>query len=126
MKNSKQRTLILESIQQNPIHPTAKEVYNQVREKCPNISLGTVYRNLSNLSESGMIKHIAVSDGCDRYDGRLDRHFHLICKCCGKVTDVETDGYSDIERLAEENTAYKVDEIDIVMRGVCPRCQNII
>lgn len=125
MKKSRQRTLILETIRQNPIHPTAKEVYNQVREKCPNISLGTVYRNLSTLSEIGMIRHIAVSDGCDRYDGRLDRHFHLICNRCGKVTDVETDGYENIEKITEQQTLYKVDEIDIVMRGICPHCQGL-
>lgn len=120
-----QRTLILETIRQNPIHPTAKEVYNQVREKCPNISLGTVYRNLSTLSEIGMIRHISVSDGCDRYDGRLDRHFHLICNRCGKVTDVETEGYENIEKITEQQTSYKVDEIDIVMRGICPHCQGL-
>ncbi|MBD5116292.1 MAG: transcriptional repressor [Ruminococcaceae bacterium] len=122
MKNSKQRTLILDTIKNNPIHPTAKEVYNQAREKCPNISLGTVYRNLSALTEMGLIKHIAVSDGCDRYDGRLDRHFHLICSGCGKVKDVELEKYFALEKYAEEQTDYKVDEIDIVMKGYCPEC----
>lgn len=124
MKNSRQRNLIFEAIKNNPIHPTAKEVYSQVRRVCPNISLGTVYRNLNYLSETGFIKHISVSDGCDRYDGRLDRHFHLICKCCGRVTDVEAEKDTGIEKSAETLTGYIVDDMDIVMRGVCPDCQK--
>lgn len=124
MKNSRQRNLILETIKNNPIHPTAKEVYSQVRRACPNISLGTVYRNLNYLSETGFIKHISVSDCCDRYDGRLDRHFHLICKCCGCVTDVEAEKDTGIEKSAETLTGYIVDDMDIVMRGVCPDCQK--
>ncbi len=124
MKNSKQRSLILDTIINNPVHPTAKQVYEMARKKLPNISLGTVYRNLSALTESGLIRHIAVSDGCDRYDGRLDRHFHLICSGCGKVEDVEPDKYFDLEKYAESQTDYKLDEIDIVMRGYCPDCQR--
>lgn len=124
MKNSKQRNLILDTIINNPVHPTAKEVYEMAREKLPNISLGTVYRNLRALTESCLIRRIAVSDGSDRYDGRLDRHFHLICSGCGRVEDVEPDKYYDLAKYAEAHTDYKVEEIDIIMRGYCSECQG--
>ena len=124
MRSSKQRDLILNTIVNNPVHPTAKQVYEMARKKMPNISLGTVYRNLSALAEAGLIRHIAVSDDCDRYDGRLDKHLHIICNGCGKVEDFEPDKYFDLERYVETKTGYKLDEMNIVMRGYCSDCQK--
>lgn len=126
MKYSKQRNLILETVIRNPIHPTADQVYTQLHEANPNISLGTVYRNLNLLSEIGQLRRISVANGCDRFDGRLDSHFHMICDECEKVIDVEMDFDTDIEKSVEEKTGYIVKKLDLVFNGVCPDCQKKI
>lgn len=124
MKYSKQRNLILETVVKNPIHPTADQVYSQLHEENPTLSLGTVYRNLNLLSDIGQLRRICVPNGSDRYDGRLDRHFHIICDKCQKVYDVENRLKLDIERHVQKETGYRVNEIDVVMNGICPDCQK--
>ena len=78
MNYSKQRELVLQAVLENPIHPTADGVYQQVRQQNPRISLGTVYRNLNFLAEMGMIRKISMPVGSDRFDGRLDQHDHMV------------------------------------------------
>lgn len=124
MKYSKQRNMILKTVSENPIHPNADQVYSQIKEQNPTISLGTVYRNLNLLSEIGLLRRISVPNGSDRFDGRLDRHFHIICENCGKVTDVENNLELDIETYVESKSGYKVKEIDVVMFGLCPDCKK--
>lgn len=124
MKYSKQRTLILETVVSNPIHPTANQVYEQLHCDNPNISLGTVYRNLNLLSELGQLKKIKVPDSSDRFDGRTERHCHIICNNCGRVSDADIDGIEALERQTEEKTGYSVDKLEIVFEGLCPDCKN--
>ena len=97
MNYSKQRELILQTVLQNPIHPTADQVYNQVRRQNPKISLGTVYRNLNFLAEMGKIKKISMPVGSDRFDGRLDEHYHAACACCGQVFDLEWEALRQLD-----------------------------
>lgn len=89
MKNySRQREAILLELRSRYDHPTASQVYDGVRKKIPNISLGTVYRNLSALTQSGDILSISVGDGHEHFDGNNGFHLHLHCRDCGKITDV--------------------------------------
>ena len=81
MKNySRQREVILNVIRSTNTHPTASWIYNKSREQLPNISLGTVYRNLSGLVQSGDILSINVGDGQEHYDGDISAHLHLHCE----------------------------------------------
>ncbi len=89
MKNySRQREAILNVLRSTDTHPTAAEVYERVREIIPNISLGTVYRNLDALSRQGDILSISVGDGNNHFDGDNSCHLHLHCTKCGKISDV--------------------------------------
>ena len=124
MNYSKQRALILETVISNPIHPTANQVYEQLHNENPNISLGTVYRNLNLLSEVGELKKIKVPNGSDRFDGRVERHCHIICNRCGKVADADIDGVEELERQTEEKTGYSVNKLEIVFDGVCGECKK--
>jgi len=72
MKYSRQRELIFETVIQNPVHPTADDIYSLVRTKLPNVSLGTVYRNLNLLSEQGDLYRIQLPNVSDRFDARID------------------------------------------------------
>lgn len=86
-RKSKQRDAIISELKARYDHPTAMELFLSVREKIPNLSLGTLYRNLSQLEQSGQI--IKIPDGAqDRFDGNPLPHAHFKCNCCGKVYDV--------------------------------------
>ena len=123
MKYSKQRELILNTLRENPIHPTADEIYNMVREKEPKISLGTVYRNLNQLAENGIILKLPVQSGSDRYDGRIDTHVHIVCKHCGKVMDLNPELAASLCQNIEETTGFAINSERIVLEGVCKDCQ---
>ncbi len=99
MKNySRQREAILKVLRESKSHPTADEVYRQVREIIPNISLGTVYRNLALLRSEGDIISVSVGDGFEHFDGDNSPHIHLHCSECGKIIDLglENDVISEL------------------------------
>lgn len=85
---SKQRAIILEELRKLKTHPTADEIYGIVRKRLPNISLGTVYRNLDFLTENGEIRCLVASGLSKRFDGDLSHHQHVRCVHCGRVADV--------------------------------------
>ena len=89
VKYSRQREGILRNLQSRRDHPTADMIYDSVRKEYPNISLGTVYRNLTFLTETGQIIKISTQMGADRYDGFIKPHNHFICRECGMVEDME-------------------------------------
>ena len=108
MKNySRQREAIINVLRSTDTHPTAGWIYEKVREEIPNISLGTVYRNLSALSEAGEILSINVGDGYEHFDGDISPHLHLYCRECEKIFDQRLK--SDyIQRVAKES-GFKTD-----------------
>lgn len=88
LKYSRQREAITHYLVKSIEHPTADMVYNHVKDEFPNISLGTVYRNLNLLTEMGNAIKINMPDGRDRFDGNITPHNHFVCKCCGTVLDI--------------------------------------
>ncbi len=123
MKYSRQRELILETIRQSPIHPTAEEIYSRAKEKMPSLSLGTVYRNLALLSELGMIGKLEASGNHSvHYDGRNDEHCHLVCTKCGSINDIELDTLPTIDSAVARKTGFIVTEHEIVLKGTCAAC----
>lgn len=98
LKYSRQRQLIKDFLMTRKDHPTADAVYMNVRREYPNISLGTVYRNLSLLTNLGEIKRLQVGDGVDHYDADTSQHYHVICTECGSVADLKV---NEIERILD-------------------------
>ncbi len=88
MRHSRQRDIILETVRSLKTHPTADTIYELVRQKEPNISLGTVYRNLALLESMGEIDVLYTSDSKIHYDGDLSEHTHFICNGCKSIIDV--------------------------------------
>ena len=88
IKYSKQRAIIMDFLKDRKDHPTADVVYTNVRKTLPNISLGTVYRNLMLLTELGEIRKVQVGDGVDHFDPITDEHDHFVCTECGGVYDL--------------------------------------
>lgn len=121
LKYSHQREAIKSFLTENR-HPTADEVYMGVRESFPNVSLGTVYRNLNQLSENGEIQKLTFPEGPDHFDYNPEPHYHFICKSCGRVYDLK---FRDL-RLepddTEEELPGRVEDYAIVGYGTCSVC----
>ncbi len=122
MKNySRQREAILQVLHSTDTHPTANWIYHKVREQIPNISLGTVYRNLSALAQNGDILSINVGDGFEHFDGDITPHAHLHCKCCKEITDAKLE--SNIISETAESLGFEVETTVYVAYGVCEECR---
>ncbi len=122
IKYSRQRESIKEFLAARTDHPTADVVYTNLREKFPNISLGTVYRNLALLSDMGEIKKITTGDGADRFDGRITPHHHFICRKCHCVTDLEMDSIDSIMEVAGKHFCGEIEGYVANFYGVCADC----
>lgn len=125
-RNSKQRTLVYEAVCASHQHPNAEEVYETVRQKLPEISLGTVYRNLNLLEEMGMIVRIQTSGGADRFDADTTPHPHLICSECGKVVDLDCNIDQEVQQLKQalEKSGANVQKIQLRIWGLCDQCSQ--
>ena len=117
---TRQRQLILEELRKVTSHPTADEIYQIVRSKLPNISLGTVYRNLEVLSETGAIQKIDMDKNRLRYDGNPTGHFHIKCTGCGKVADLHNIPEIPVTLHAYEGWSILGHRLDFF--GICPEC----
>ncbi len=125
MRYSLKREIIKEAVMQNKIHPTAEEVYVIVHRTHPEISMGTVYRDLNQLAEAGEILKLSMTDGPDRYDGTTHSHQHVICIKCGKVMDFDYD-MSETEKEVFSQTGIKPMSCFISVRGICCGCAENI
>ena len=123
MRNySKQREAIMQVLRNSKAHPTANQVYEEVRKIIPNISLGTVYRNLSELGGSGDILCLHVADGPERYDGDITPHLHLHCRSCGRVDDVPI--ADDIISVMAKGEGFVPDKSLYIVYGICKNCNQ--
>lgn len=120
-RNTKQRALILEAVKKHRDHPSAEQIYNEVRAHSPKISRGTVYRNLNLLSETGDIRHMEMPDVA-RFDWREDHHYHLRCTGCSQVVDVPLEYQEELDRTIAEQTGYRVKLHHTLFEGLCPDC----
>ena len=103
---------------------TITVIERYVRKEFPNISLGTVYRNLSLLSELGEIKRLTTGDGPDRFDGDTSTHHHFICRKCHCVTDLTMRDISEIKNVAAENFRGTIEDYSVNFYGICENCKN--
>jgi len=122
---TRQRRAILEEFRTPGRHLTADAVYERVRRRIPNISLGTVYRNLEMLSRAGLIKTLHLGGGQRQYDGGMHRHYHVRCIRCGKVSDVSADSFKDLEAAAARASDFEVLGHELGFEGICAECRNV-
>lgn len=124
LKYSRQRAAIKEYLSTTFEHPTADAVYLHIREEFPNISLGTVYRNLNLLADMGEVTKISTPDGGDRFDGRTNPHYHVVCESCGRVFDLEMDEryMHEINELANRHFEGHIASHTALFYGICKDC----
>ncbi len=124
MKRTKQKEAILRVLRSTTSHPTADWVYDEVRKEIPNISLGTVYRNLKLLRQSGEILGIDFSSTFSRFDGSPDNHYHFRCEKCGRVFDVDEPVNKELDGRIAQKTGFKISHHRLEFRGLCKECQK--
>lgn len=126
LRMTRQRHLIMEELAHVKTHPTAYEVHGMVKKVMPQISLGTVYRNLEQLSNNGKIKRLAFGNGKRRYDGNVEPHHHLCCQACGRVDDLPPEaGIEEVLGAAlDEVCGYRVTGVSVEVYGRCPACRE--
>ncbi len=124
MNYSRQRELILETLKENIVHPTAEYLYSKVHEKDANISLATLYRNLNKLAEMGIIKKIDGLESSAHFDHNTFEHYHFICEKCGKVFDIDCNIAPDLIQKTEDSTGFEIKGHDIIFSGLCRECKG--
>jgi Fur family peroxide stress response transcriptional regulator len=126
LKYSRQRESIKAYLAHTKEHPTADTIYMNIREQFPNISLGTVYRNLNLLVDQGEVQKISHGDGCDRFDGNPAPHYHFLCTRCYCVQDLElTPGALDhVNLIAGAGFGGEIEGHSTFFYGKCKSCNS--
>ena len=122
-KQFRKRNAILSYLQATTEHPSAETVYLGLKEECPDLSLGTVYRNLALFRSQGLIASVGTVKGVERFDGNVQPHVHFICNRCGTVLDLpELENPEALCQAAENGCGGKVEVCHLSFAGSCKAC----
>ena len=120
---SKKRQAILDCLTGTTEHPSADRIYEKLKPVYPDLSLATVYRNLLQLEEEGLIRSVGIVDGQKRYDANVSPHTHAVCRVCGKVIDVfSVPVPPGLAADVENKTGFSVEVSELRFSGVCGDC----
>ena len=122
-RNTKQLEVIWDTIKDDSSHPTADQVYARVRERFPNVSLGTVYRNLQKLVADEKLQVLMIGRA-QHFDPLVKRHQHFICEKCGRVFDVLVDTRDEIKPAKLPHAGFKVTSHQLAFYGACKHCSR--
>ena len=124
MRNSATRNNIYEYLCGTKAHPSAEMIYNDLKGDLPNLSLGTVYRNLKQLEEIGQVVRVTSVDNRERYDAICEDHAHFVCEKCGRVIDIIDADINEIKMACKLLSGAKIKQIKIVLNGICENCSE--
>ncbi len=120
MRNTKQKMIVQKALF-TLNHPTAHEIYHFVKMTYPHMSLATVYRILSSFEAQNKLSHIKIPNNADCYDYQTHQHYHLSCKKCKNIYDINIPYLSDLNRKTDE---YLIENHTILFSGICANCQK--
>ena len=123
-RETKQREAILRILRNTRSHPTADQIYDEVRKEIPNISKGTVYRNLQVLQEDGAVSELNLNGTLSRYEAKQESHYHFRCEQCGRVFDLDEPVDKELDERVAKRTGFKVSHHQTEFRGLCKDCQQ--
>ncbi|MCX8126021.1 MAG: transcriptional repressor [Dehalococcoidia bacterium] len=123
-RKTKQREAILRLLRSTRSHPTADQIYDEVRKEIPNISKGTVYRNLQVLQEMGLVTELKLNGTASRFDAKPQSHYHFRCEECGRVFDVEGPVDKGVDQEVARRTGFMILYHQLEFRGLCHDCQK--
>lgn len=119
---SSKREAIYKTIASTKSHPSAQWVYEQLKDEIPNLSLGTVYRNIALFKEQGKVITVANVNGEERIDADVTDHAHFVCECCNKVYDLNSSELSPLE-IGLKNNGFEITRRNVVFYGKCRDCK---
>lgn len=122
-KYSRKREAIREVLMGTESHPTAEWIFSQLKPKIPDLSLATVYRNLSEMKQNGEIQSVAFWGGKERFDGNVKKHSHFVCDNCGRIDDFHFIRQDvELDKEAQKHFGGRVDFHTLVFHGTCSEC----
>ena len=121
-RKTRQRKAIVDALVKSDRHPTADEVFQEVRKRLPKISIGTVYRNLQLLCEAGAIRALDMGGVPRRYESLTKDHCHIRCVQCARVEDLDVSFDRLLEEAAKGTTEFDVRGVQVEVYGICPEC----
>lgn len=122
-KQFRKRNAILAYLRQTKEHPSAEMVYNHLKPEFPDMSLGTVYRNLAMFKERGEIISLGAVNGVERFDGNTMPHVHFICTGCEAVTDLpKIAAPEELNQQVTNQTGGRIDMCQLTFMGQCQQC----
>lgn len=123
-RNTKQKQIILDTLEHDKTHPTMYQIYEKIKKKYPDCKLGqaTVYRNVNRLVEEGSVRKISLPNAVDCYDGNIREHYHLICEKCGKLIDVFDDEIINYFNTLKKRHNIIINRYLVLLEGVCKKC----
>ena len=125
VRYSKKREAILNAIRETKCHPSADWVYQTLKPTHPDLSLGTVYRNLEFFQQHGMVRSVGVVKGQERFDATTAPHTHFVCSCCGDVIDhddIQLD--AELDRTVCEQYELAIERHELTFHGLCQTCMH--
>lgn len=129
-KYSKQKETLLKVLSSTTCHPDADWIYEQVKKQLPNISLGTVYRNLAKMSQQGTILRLNVDDGRDHFDADTANHYHMVCRNCREIVDIFAEKNEQntfkkyLDSFAQSHTDAVIETHNVIFYGLCNKCKS--
>lgn len=123
-----QRLAVYRALAEDQSHPTADAIHRRLRAPMPSLSPATVYRVLESLVEDGLLRRVSTTGGAQRFDANLTPHQHLICRICGRMTDVHTPALPAVPTSAVGRVAararprFVVEDVDVRIVGRCETC----
>lgn len=124
-RNTRQRQVVLEELNERHDHPTAAMLYDRVKLRLPRISLGTVYRNLDILQETGQCVRLCGADAAEsRFDGRMEPHLHFQCRACGDLQDLSTMLPVLDDCIGTHIEGHLIEGYNLILRGTCRGCRS--
>ena len=122
LRHSHQRDMIYEYLLQTKEHPSAETIYEALKSQIPNLSLGTVYRNLKLLEELGMVRKVTTVNNVERYDAYCEDHVHFVCSKCGKVIDLPK-LTQEVKDNCFQAAGHEVEWVSLILGGTCSDCK---
>ena len=120
MRYSRQREALLELLRSTKSHPDAEWLYINLRKDYPNISLGTVYRNLRQLTETGEILELPYGS-VSHFDGDISPHYHMRCDSCKGIFDI---GKENVSISVKTDNGFEIGGFSLLLKGICRTCRD--
>ena len=125
-KHFRKRDAILNCVRCTTTHPSAEWVFEHVRQEVPDISLATVYRNLSLFKDQGLITSLGTVKGVERFDGNTEPHVHFICTGCGCIVDLpQISVPEELNAAVSRDSGGRVDSCQLTFTGICGECRKM-